>query len=179
MHTNEPHMKEQKRSQGDERMPPSEVLSIVVRRAAPSDNSAASALVFAILRSYGIEPDAQGLDADIAQLGLHEEPHKITFVAEHGGRVAGVATLDVSNEKAAFLSGLYVDPEARRLGIGRKLLSTAIETSRTLGRQAIRLETRERFAEAIRLYESTGWVRGEDLPPGYGPERTYMYDLTR
>ena len=27
------------------------------------------------------------------------------------------------------------------------------------------------------LYESTGWVRGPDLPPGYGPDRTYSLDI--
>jgi len=154
-------------------------LEIVVRRAVPADNAVAASLVFSILRSYGIEPDVHGLDADIAQLGLHDEPQKITYVAEHAGRVAGVATLDVSDAEVAFLSGLYVDPSVRRLGIGRKLLSAAAEAARALGRRAIRLETRERFAEAIRLYESAGWVRGDDLPAGYGPERTYMLDLTR
>jgi hypothetical protein len=53
-----------------------------------------------------------------------------------------------------------------------------VDAARGRGYQRITLETRTAFEEAVHLYEATGWQRGPDLPPGYGPDRTYVLDLT-
>jgi hypothetical protein len=32
---------------------------------------------------------------------------------------------------------------------------------------------------AVRLYESTGWIRGDDLPISRGADRSYWLELVR
>jgi hypothetical protein len=39
------------------------------------------------------------------------------------------------------------------------------------------LETWGRMSAAVRLYESGGWVRGEDPPAGSGADRSYWLEL--
>jgi GNAT superfamily N-acetyltransferase len=150
---------------------------ISIREAKPDDNAQGASLVFSILRSYGIEPDVEGLDADIAQFGLHRQANRLTFVADDGDSIVGVATLNLDDREIALLSGLYVHPSQRRRGIARDLLNAVIQAATSADRKQIKLETRERFAEAIKLYESSGWKRGRDCPQGYGPERTYFLSL--
>lgn len=151
---------------------------VVIRQAAPRDNKAGSELVFSILRSYGIEPDINGFEADIAQLGLNQNPAIVALVAESEGEIAGVATLDLQDGETALFSGIYVDPKIRRRGIGKKLMHAIIESAKSGGCKKLMLETRECFSEAIKMYESAGWERGEDYPPGYGPERRYYFKIT-
>ena len=52
---------------------------------------------------------------------------------------------------------MYVEPWARRNGIGRGILAELEATAQRLGYRAVRLETGTRQQEAIRLYESAGY----------------------
>ena len=56
-------------------------------------------------------------------------------------------------------------------------MAAVIECAKAAACKKIVIETRERFAEAIKLYEATGWQRGEDYAVGYGPERRYILHL--
>lgn len=42
---------------------------VLIRRATPADGPAVQRFVFDPLRSYGIEPDPEGLDADVVAFG--------------------------------------------------------------------------------------------------------------
>lgn len=137
--------------------------------------------MFATLRSYGIEPDLEGLDSDVVAFGTAGEGPALEFVAEVAGRVAGavvVSPVDGADARTAHLSKLFVDAAYRGQGLGRALLEHAVAEARSRDYGAITLETRAIFREAVRLYESNGWVRGPDLPPGHGPDRTYSLDLS-
>ena len=59
----------------------------------------------------------------------------------------------------------------------RAVLARAVEEARARGYRRIELETRTIYREAVHLYEATGWLRGPDLPPEHGPDRTYALDL--
>ena len=150
---------------------------VIIRTAEPTDNSAGSSLVFAILRSFDIEPDIEGFEADVAALGTKKEPGIFQFVAELRGMIVGVATLDLKEGVNGLLSGIYVDPSIRRRGIGRRLLQHIVDTAKSEGCKKLSLETRERFADAIKLYEANGWTRDKDYPQGYGPECSFILNL--
>src|SRR5262249_1040618 len=75
------------------------------------------------------------------------------------------------------LSGLYVSEAYRGHGIGRALLQAAVEAARGAGLVRLYLETWGRMNAAVRLYESSGWVRGEDLPISRGADRSYWLEL--
>ncbi len=54
---------------------------------------------------------------------------------------------------------MFVEPEMRRLGIGRKIMSALEEIARELKYDALQLETGLRQPPAIRLYASAGYER--------------------
>ncbi|MBI2760914.1 MAG: GNAT family N-acetyltransferase [Chloroflexi bacterium] len=151
--------------------------SFIIRSAAPDDGPAVRGFVFATLRSYGIEPDPEGLDADVTAFGTAGDGPVAEFVAEADGVAAGSVALSPHGADAAHLSKLFVDARFRGRGMGRALLARAVEEARARGYGRIDLETRTIFEEAVHLYEVTGWVRGPDLPAGDGPDRTYTLYL--
>jgi ribosomal protein S18 acetylase RimI-like enzyme len=54
---------------------------------------------------------------------------------------------------------MWVSPDARGLGLGRRLLSELEAHAAALGAPAIHLDTNEALTEAIAMYESTGYSR--------------------
>lgn len=157
---------------------PSHTGAPTIRRAMPEDGPAVRAFVFATLRSYGIEPDPDGLDADVMAFGTHGDGPIDEFVAEVDALVVGSVAVSPADDGVGHLSKFFVDRDARGRGLGRLLLARAVEEARGRGYRRLLLETRTAFQEAVHLYEATGWRRGPDLPPGYGPDRRYMLDLT-
>jgi putative acetyltransferase len=151
--------------------------SPTIRRATPDDGPAVRTFVFATLRSYGIEPDPEGLDADVMAFGTHGDGPIDEFVAEVDGEVVGSVAVSPTEDRNGHLSRFFVDCAFRGRGLGRLLLTRVVEDARRRGYRRIELETRTAFQEAVHLYETTGWRRGPDLPPGYGPDRTYTLDL--
>jgi len=149
----------------------------IIRRARPDDGPPVRAFVFTTLRSYGIEPDPEGLDADVMAFGTHGDGPIDELVAEIGGLAVGSVALSPQDEAVGHLSKFFVDARYRGRGLGRLLLAEAMAAGRARGYRRLELETRTAFREAIHLYETTGWVRGPDLPPGYGPDRTYTLQL--
>ena len=135
--------------------------------------------VFDTLRAYGIEPDPEGLDADVMAFGTAGDGPVAEFAAEVDRRPVGSVALSPRGEGVAWLSKLFVDAAYRGRGLGRALLARAVEEARARGCRRIELETRTIYREAVHLYEATGWVRGPDLPPEHGPDRTYSLDLGR
>jgi ribosomal protein S18 acetylase RimI-like enzyme len=80
----------------------------------------------------------------------------------------------------AGLRLLAVDPAARGLGIGRKLMEASIERARSEGAPAIGLHTTEMMAIALAMYERMGFVRVPELDfprPTGGGAMAYRYDI--
>ena len=70
------------------------------------------------------------------------------------------ATLD------CYLEELYVVPDLRGQGIGRKLLRGVMEVARSVGAARIELGTSEDDEAARALYESEGFTNREGKPDG-------------
>jgi GNAT superfamily N-acetyltransferase len=60
---------------------------------------------------------------------------------------------------------MYVVPEARGRGLGRRLLAELEEQARRLGYASVVLETGDRQPEALGLYTSSGFERIPCYPP--------------
>lgn len=80
-------------------------------------------------------------------------------VARLDGRSVGCGGIRPYEGSIAEIKRMYVDPSARRRGIGRMILSRLEEAARELGYRAARLETGLMQPEAIALYESAGYER--------------------
>jgi len=72
------------------------------------------------------------------------------------GRVAGYALASVAADEGEILN-LAVDPEARRRGLGHRLLEAMLAMFRREGVAAVYLEVRPSNAEALRLYQAAGF----------------------
>lgn len=99
-----------------------------------------------------------------------------TLVAEHRGRIVATITYfaDANDEgvgprvpeRTAGIRTMAVHPDARGLGIARRLVAAVIGRAREDGAQAIVLHTWMVMHAAISLYESLGFRRAPDLDVG-------------
>lgn len=78
------------------------------------------------------------------------------IVAEAGGDVVGFAAVWFSDGQGE-LGDLAVDPDHRRLGVGRSLLQAAVEEARRRRVEQFHLQVRESNTAARRLYAAHGF----------------------
>ena len=89
-------------------------------------------------------------------------------VARDAGRVVGyLCVWEIADE--LHVTNIAVRPDARRRGIGRDLLGTAIADARARGFRVVALEVRPSNEEARALYDSFGFHV-------VGRRRGYYYD---
>ena len=88
-----------------------------------------------------------------------ESPPKALWVAERAGRVVGSIFVLPSEgrEGTAQLRMLYVEPEARGLGLGTLLVKQVVDFARNAGYQRVRLWTQSVLVSARRIYEAAGF----------------------
>jgi len=154
---------------------PSDDGPCVFRRAQPRDRDAVVALVFDTLRSFGIDPEPHGLDADVMRFGDAADPRAAEFVAVLGEYIVGSVALHDRGDGTGHISKFFVAARVRGQGVGRKLLGLAVHDARERGLRELDLETRSQFEAAIHIYESTGWKRGPE--PQGACDRTYRLRL--
>ena len=100
-----------------------------------------------------------GFDADAAlAAALHDlaAPAGLFVVARLRGDPVGCGGL-ILYPDAPVVKRMWVAPEARGLGLGRRLLGELERLARGTGAHLIRLETNRVLTEAIRLYRSSGY----------------------
>jgi DNA-binding MarR family transcriptional regulator/GNAT superfamily N-acetyltransferase len=69
----------------------------------------------------------------------------------------GCGSLKLHPGEAAEIKRIWVSPEVRGLGVGRRLLSALEDLARDAGAAAVRLDTNRALHEAIALYRSAGY----------------------
>ncbi len=96
-----------------------------------------------------------------------------TFVADEDGRLVGMATgflpeRDAEDGEVVQLVAMWVDPAARRSGIGTRLVDAIRTWAAERGRATVRLAVNEAEAGAVAFYRSLGFrATGERVPiPG-------------
>jgi DNA-binding MarR family transcriptional regulator/GNAT superfamily N-acetyltransferase len=100
-----------------------------------------------------------GFDAaEALEAALHDlaPPAGLLLVARLRGEPVGCGGL-ILYPDAPLIKRMWVAPEARGLGLGRRLLSELERLARETGARAIRLDTNRVLAEAITLYRSAGY----------------------
>jgi DNA-binding MarR family transcriptional regulator/GNAT superfamily N-acetyltransferase len=93
-------------------------------------------------------------------------PPKSLWVAERDGEVMGsiFVTPAAGRPGTAQLRMLYVEPEARGLGIGTSLVGQCVAFSREAGYQTLRLWTQSVLESARRIYAAAGFEMVESAP---------------
>ncbi|RZU20245.1 MarR family transcriptional regulator with acetyltransferase activity [Kribbella rubisoli] len=101
----------------------------------------------------GFDP-ARSISADHAELTL---PAGLLLVATLRSEPVGCGALKLHGAEPAEIKRMWVSPDARGLGLGRRLLAELERTAAAHGATAVRLETNHNLKEAIALYRSSGF----------------------
>lgn len=86
------------------------------------------------------------------------QPDVRFFLARAGDRTLGCAALRVDPQGYGEVKRMYVDEDARGLGLGRRLLDRLEAEARDAGLEMLRLETGARSRAAVGLYRAAGFV---------------------
>jgi len=132
---------------------------MTLRPATNEDREAVERLVFSVLRTYGLEPDPDGTDADLADLEGHYGNRGGCFdvLVDDEDRVIGSVGVYATTSELCELRKMYLAPEARGRGWGLRLLHHALDRARELGFRRMWLETAHSLVEAHRLYRKHGF----------------------
>lgn len=126
-------------------------------------------------REYGFDATFEALVAEIVAdfARTHDPATERCWIAERHGDNVGCVLAVRRDDVTAQLRCLIVDPSARGLGIGRRLVSTCIDFARLAGYRRMMLWTVDGLHAARHLYEEAGFALVESKPENlWGAERT-------
>lgn len=105
----------------------------------------------------------QSFEKELAELpGRYASPKGRLLLALSDERLAGCIALREIDEGICEMKRLYVRPEFRGQGIGRKLTNLLIEEARAIGYTRMRLDTLpSKMGEAAAVYRSFGFTEIE------------------
>lgn len=86
------------------------------------------------------------------------EPAGLFLVARLHGKPVGCGALKFHGRQPTELKRMWVSPDARGLGLGRRLLGELERAARERGVRVVRLETNGSLLEAIAMYRSSGYT---------------------
>ena len=102
----------------------------------------------------GFDP-GRSIPVDDAEL---RPPLGAFLVASVDGESVACGAVKPLSPGVGYIKRMWVAGSMRGLGLGRRMLAALESQARALGLSTIRLETNGALAEAIRLYESSGYV---------------------
>jgi DNA-binding MarR family transcriptional regulator/ribosomal protein S18 acetylase RimI-like enzyme len=86
------------------------------------------------------------------------EPAGLLLVARLHGEPIGCGALKLHGDVPFYIKRMWVAPEARGLGVGRRILAELEDQARHRGATVVHLETNKTLREAATLYRSAGYV---------------------
>jgi ribosomal protein S18 acetylase RimI-like enzyme len=140
----------------------------VIRLASQDDAAEVARLMIAFRNWWGRdEPGDDVFEAGVAR--LLADPNTDYLLA--GDPAVGVCGLRYrfavwTGTEDCCLEDLFVDPEARRSGLGRALVEAAFERARERGCARMELDANEANPAAVGLYRSLGFESWSDPPGG-------------
>lgn len=158
---------------------------VVIRSIRKTDNPEVEQIIRRVMTEFGAVGCGYSIEDDEvrAMYEAYNNPVSAYFVAEYQGKLvggAGIAPLEKGDPNVCELRKMYMYPEGRGLGIGRRLLEASIQAAKEAGYKRCYLETLEHMTQAQRLYEKFGFQRldhAEGQTGHYACDRWYALDL--
>jgi len=132
-----------------------------------ADSPELVATVRGLFREYaeaiGTDLEYQGFAAELAALpDPYVPPNGALLIAHAGADVAGCVGLRPLDGRTGEMKRLYVRPDYRSYGFGKRLVEAVIHAARQAGHSELRLDTLPSMASAQALYHRLGFV---EIPP--------------
>ena len=106
--------------------------------------------------------------------GKYAPPMGRLLFARDGDRIAGTVCLRPLQENICEMKRLFVRPDWRGQGLGRRLAIAIIQEAQKCGYGVMKLDTLARLVAAESLYKSLGFVRTEPYCANPEDDVTYM-----
>lgn len=137
---------------------------ISIRTICEEDNQPLAAIIRKTLEEFGANhPGTVYFDPTTDALFqlFSNTPGSVYFVAEKGGVIVGGGGIFPSHglpPDTCELVKMYLLPEVRGLGLGRKIIEACIQFAKDSGYQNIYIETMPELKKAMDTYEKFGFV---------------------
>jgi len=137
-------------------------MNINIRPILPSDNAALAVIIRSALKEFGANhPGTVYYDATTDALyELFREQGSGYFVALIDGRIVGgggIFPTEGLPEGTCELVKMYLSPEARGTGLGKKLIETSLAFAQETGYKNVYLETMPELKQALKVYARFGF----------------------
>jgi GNAT superfamily N-acetyltransferase len=125
----------------------------------PIELAAVRELFLEYAASLPVDLEYQEFDEEVAALpGEYAPPRGALLLATTGTHWIACVAVRPIDAAICELKRLYVRPEARGQGLGKRLTLAAVAFARGVGYRAMRLDTLPSMTEAQRLYRQLGFA---------------------
>ena len=125
--------------------------------------------------SFGLSMDFQGFGQELEGLpGVYGVGGGVLLLAIYEDEPAGTIALRRLDRTSGEVKRLYLRPQLRGHGLGRRLLEAVIERARLLGYESLYADTLPVMTDALILYERLGFERVQAYSSAPTPGAIYM-----